>query len=93
MRHTLAGSRQDIHHSLRCVYLLAVFSSRGEEAYVKEGTMAVTARFTAPIQVVETPEKRDRIKAIADREGISQAQVVRDIIEIGIEKRERRSCE
>lgn len=53
--------------------------------------MAVTARFTAPIQVVETPEKRDRIKAIADREGISQAQVVRDIIEIGIETREQQS--
>lgn len=50
--------------------------------------MAVQARYTAPIQVVETPAMRDRIMAIADREGISQAQVIREILTAGIERRE-----
>jgi predicted DNA-binding protein len=50
--------------------------------------MAVQARFTTPTQVVETPEMKARIEAIADREGISYAQVVRDIVRYGIEWRE-----
>lgn len=53
--------------------------------------MAVQARYTAPIQVVETPLTRDRIVKIADREGISQAQVIREIIAAGIDSREQRS--
>lgn len=53
--------------------------------------MAVTAKYTAPIQVVETAEKRDRIRVIADREGLSQAQVVRDLIDMSLVKREKQS--
>jgi len=53
--------------------------------------MAVTAKYTQPLQVVETPETRDRIKAIADREGISQAQVIREVLAYGLPARERRS--
>lgn len=55
--------------------------------------MAVEAKFTAPLQVVETPETRDRITAIAEAEKISQAQVIRDIIAHGIEWRERETRE
>lgn len=55
--------------------------------------MAVQARYTAPIQVVETPQMRDRICAIADREGISQAQVIREILASGIDAREALSTE
>lgn len=55
--------------------------------------MAVQARYTAPIQVVETPEMRERIVQIADREGISQAQVIREIIAAGISARESLSLE
>lgn len=50
--------------------------------------MAVEAKYKAPLQVVETEEMRDRIKAVADREHISQAQVIRDILAAGIEDRE-----
>lgn len=53
--------------------------------------MAVTAKYTAPIQVVETEEMRSRIKAVSDREGVSQAQVIREILAAGIEARERQS--
>lgn len=53
--------------------------------------MAVTARFTAPLQVVDTPEMRTRIKAISDIEGISQAQVCRELHEAAIDEREEQS--
>lgn len=53
--------------------------------------MAVTAKFTAPIQVVETEENRDRIVAIAEADEISQAQVIREIIEYGLVAREAKS--
>lgn len=52
--------------------------------------MAVEAKYTQPLQVVETPEMRDRIKAVADAEHISQAQVIREILAHGIEWRETR---
>lgn len=55
--------------------------------------MAVQARFTAPIQVVETQEKRDRIVAIADREGVSQAQVIRELIDAALPSREALSLQ
>ena len=42
-----------------------------------------------PLQVVETDEKRARIVAIAEAEKISQAQVVRDLIDHGLAWRER----
>ena len=54
--------------------------------------MAVGRRYTGqPLQVDHTHAKLARIRAIADREKISQAQVVRDIIDEGLRKRERRS--
>lgn len=53
--------------------------------------MAVEAKYTDPLQVVETPEMRGRIKAIADREKISQAQVIREILAGGIDEREKLS--
>jgi len=56
--------------------------------------MAVEAKYVGkPLQVVETPEMRARIKAISDAEKISQAQVVRDMNEHGIEWREQLSRE
>lgn len=55
--------------------------------------MAVTAKYTAPLQVVETQPMRDRINAIAELEEISQAQVIRDILAHGIEWREREARE
>jgi predicted DNA-binding protein len=54
--------------------------------------MAVKAKFEAPLQVVETREMRDRIVAIAEREEISQAQVIREILAAGIEAREAESA-
>ena len=53
--------------------------------------MAVEAKYTQPLQVVETPETRDRIKAIADRERISQAQVIRELIAVALPAREEQS--
>ena len=53
--------------------------------------MAVKAKYTQPLQVVETPEHRDRIAIISEREDISQAQVIRDLIEMGLEAREAQS--
>lgn len=52
--------------------------------------MAVEAKYTAPLQVVETKEMRDRIIAIAEREKVSQAQVIREILAAGIQERENR---
>lgn len=50
--------------------------------------MAIEAKYTNALPVYVTPETRERITAIADREKISQAQVVREIIEIGLPERE-----
>lgn len=55
--------------------------------------MAVKAKYSAPLQVVETAAMRDRITAIAEAEDISQAQVVRDMNEYAIEWREELSRE
>lgn len=55
--------------------------------------MAVKAKYTQPLQVVETPEMRARIEAISDAENISQAQVIRDMNEHAIEWREALSRE
>lgn len=43
---------------------------------------------TKPLQVVATHEMRERIRAIAKRDKVSQAQVVREILEAGIKARE-----
>lgn len=53
--------------------------------------MAVTAQYEKPLQVSETAEMRARIKAISDREKISQAQVCRELNAMAIEERERQS--
>lgn len=42
-----------------------------------------------PLQVVATAVLRARIKAIAERDKISQAQVVREILEAGVAQREQ----
>ncbi len=55
--------------------------------------MAVEAKYTQPLQVVETPLMRERITAIADREKISQAQVIRELIAAAIDEREVQSVE
>lgn len=55
--------------------------------------MAVEAKYTAPLQVVETQEMRDRVKAIAEAERISQAEVLRDMNRHAIEWREQLSRE
>lgn len=52
--------------------------------------MAVTANFiNQPLQVNTTQRIMDRISAIAEAEQISRAQVVRDLIDAGIDRRER----
>lgn len=53
--------------------------------------MALTARYTKPLQVVAEPELKDRCRVIADREGVSLAAVMRDILWGGIAERERLS--
>lgn len=50
--------------------------------------MALTARYTKPLQIVATPEMAQRTKAIADREGISLAEVYRQLIAAGLPERE-----
>lgn len=50
--------------------------------------MAVQARYTKPTQVVETPDMKARITRIADKENVSYAQVVRDLVRMGIDVRE-----
>ena len=44
-----------------------------------------------PLQVPVTPEVEERIAAIAKRERVSKASVARDIINDGLEAREKRS--
>lgn len=51
--------------------------------------MVRKAKYTEALPVYETPAMRDRIKRIADDYEVSQAQVVRDILAIGIETAEK----
>lgn len=52
--------------------------------------MAVTKKFTdTPLQVVAEPGMRARIEKVADDEGVSMAQVIREILDAGIERREK----
>jgi predicted transcriptional regulator len=46
-----------------------------------------------PLQVHATPKDRERIAAIAEREHVSMASVVRDLIDAGLDDRERVSLE
>lgn len=52
------------------------------------------ARFEGlPLQVHTTPKVRERIEKIAANEHISKASVVRDLIDAGLDERERQSNE
>lgn len=46
--------------------------------------MARRARYTASLPVYVVPEVRDRIREIAEDEEISQAEVVRVLIDVGL---------
>lgn len=46
------------------------------------------ARYTTALPVYVEPDRRKRIQAIADRERISMAQVIREIIDAGLLARE-----
>lgn len=46
--------------------------------------MALTARFTTPMQVVATPGMKEACLLVAEREGVSLASVYRDMITIGL---------
>ena len=50
--------------------------------------MAIEAKYKQPLQVVATEQMHERIKTIADREKISRAQVIREILEAGLPDRE-----
>lgn len=49
--------------------------------------MAVKARYTEQVVVMVTPEVRQRLDAVADRDDVSVAQVVRDCIDLAIIQR------
>lgn len=55
--------------------------------------MALQKQYEIPLQVSATAEQRARVKAIADRENISQAHVIRDLIDMALDEREARSLE
>lgn len=50
--------------------------------------MARTAKYTAPMQVVEEPWMRDAVKRIAEAEGVSEAAVFRSMHYYAIKWRE-----
>ena len=51
--------------------------------------MAIEKKYAdAPLQVVDTQDKLDRIRRIHEIEGVSQASVVRDLIDASLPKRE-----
>lgn len=47
--------------------------------------MAVKAKYTQPLQVVATPEMRDRIVELAEAQEVSQAQVIRDLLNYALD--------
>lgn len=55
--------------------------------------MARTARYTAPVSVVEEPWMRDAIKEIADAEEVSEACVLRSLHYHGIKWRQQLSAD
>lgn len=52
--------------------------------------MARTARYTKALPVYVTPEVRRRLDALAERHSVSLAEVVRDIIDVGLDGAEAR---
>lgn len=53
--------------------------------------MAVKKKYTNPLQVVATPEQRARIMKIAEDDEVSQAAVIRDMIDMALDAREKKS--
>lgn len=53
--------------------------------------MAIQAKYTQPLQVVHTAEVHARINAIAEREKISRAHVIRELIDTALPEREAES--
>lgn len=51
--------------------------------------MARVAQYTDALPVYVRPEVKKEIERIADRERISMAQVIREIIDVGLEPRDR----
>lgn len=49
------------------------------------------ATLTDPMPVLMTPEQKSRVAAIAEREGISMALVVRELVEKALPAREKLS--
>lgn len=49
--------------------------------------MALKAKYTQPLQVVATPEMRAEIVQISEEQEVSQAQVIRELIQLGLEAR------
>lgn len=52
--------------------------------------MARTARYTKALPVYVTPEVRRRLDALAEKGCVSLAEIVRDIIDAGIDEAEAR---
>lgn len=53
--------------------------------------MALTAKYVKPLQIVATQKMRDEVAAIADAEERSLADVLRELIQAGLDTRSRRS--
>lgn len=60
---------------------------------VKMTSKSTWGRYTGqPLQVNVTPEMSQRITTIAEREQVSKASVIRDILEAGIATREKKEA-
>lgn len=53
--------------------------------------MAIELRYTAGISYVEEPEVKARLERIAESEKISLAQVMREVVRLGLPLREASS--
>lgn len=52
--------------------------------------MARQAKYTRTLPVYVTPEVRGRLDAIAEKHSVSLAEVVRDLIDVGLDEAEAR---
>lgn len=53
--------------------------------------MALSAKYTKPLQIVATPKMREDVEEIAEREERSLADVYRELIDLGLKSRARRT--
>lgn len=58
--------------------------------YLRGKSVARTARYTKALPVYVTPEVRRRLDGLAERHRVSLAEVVRDIIALGLDDAEER---